>query len=93
MRQLSSRSLQDKPSKARLLGTITDSNGAAAAGATVTATEISTNITVTTATNQDGNYVFANIQDGVYRVEASQKGFKRVVRENVVVDVNTTVRD
>ncbi len=78
--------------KGSLLGSITDSNGAAAIGATVTATEIRTNITTTTATNQDGNYVFSNIKDGVYRVEASLKGFKKVARENVVVDVNTTIR-
>src|SRR5262245_21209000 len=78
--------------KGSLLGTITDSNGAAAAGATITITETRTNISATTTTNQDGNYVFANVKDGVYRVEVTQKGFKRVVREGVVVDVNTTVR-
>lgn len=75
-----------------LLGTITDSTGATAAAATVTATETRTNIVVTTTTNQDGNYVFANLKNGVYRVEASQTGFKKVVRDNVVVDVNTTIR-
>ncbi|MGE0129159.1 MAG: carboxypeptidase regulatory-like domain-containing protein [Blastocatellales bacterium] len=78
--------------KGSLLGTINDSNGAAAVGATVTATEIRTNITITTTTNQDGNYVFSNIKNGVYRVEASLKGFKKVARENVDVDVNTTIR-
>ncbi|MBI1759953.1 MAG: TonB-dependent receptor [Acidobacteria bacterium] len=78
--------------KGALLGTITDANGAAAAGAAVTATEVRTNIAVTTATNQDGNYVFSNIKDGIYRVEATLKGFKKVVRDNITVDVNTTVR-
>jgi hypothetical protein len=78
--------------KGALLGTITDANGAAAAGATVTATEVRTNIVLTTTANGDGNYSFPNIKDGVYRVEAAQKGFKKVVRENVIIDVNTTVR-
>ncbi len=78
--------------KGALLGTITDSNGAAAAGATVTITEIRTNISVTATTNADGNYVFSSIQDGIYRVEATQKGFKKVVQENVEIKVNTTVR-
>src|SRR4030095_16726455 len=78
--------------KGALLGTITDANGAAAAGATVNATEVRTNIALTTSTNQDGNYVFSNIKDGIYRVEAALKGFKKVVREDVTVDVNTTVR-
>jgi len=78
--------------KGSLLGTINDSSGAAAAGATVTITETRTNISATTVTNADGNYVFSNLKDGIYRVEATHKGFKKVVREGVVVDVNTTVR-
>lgn len=78
--------------KGSLVGTITDSNGAAASGATVTLTETRTGISATTTTNSDGNYVFANIKDGIYRVESSLTGFKKVARENVQVDVNTTVR-
>lgn len=78
--------------KGSLLGTISDSNGAAAVGATVTLTETRTNIISATTTNSDGNYVFSNIKEGVYRVETSLKGFKKVARENVQVDVNTTVR-
>ncbi|HEX5084428.1 MAG TPA: carboxypeptidase-like regulatory domain-containing protein, partial [Blastocatellia bacterium] len=78
--------------KGSMVGTITDSNGATAAGATVTITETRTNITTTTMTNADGNYVFSNIKEGIYRVEAIQKGFKKVARESVQVDVNTTVR-
>ncbi|MGH9799314.1 MAG: carboxypeptidase regulatory-like domain-containing protein, partial [Blastocatellia bacterium] len=78
--------------KGSLLGTILDSNGAAAAGATVTITETRTGISASTSANADGNYSFPNVKDGIYRVETSQKGFKKVVRENVIVDVNTTVR-
>jgi uncharacterized protein YfaS (alpha-2-macroglobulin family) len=78
--------------KGSLLGNISDSSGAAAAGATVTLTETRTNISLNTTTNQDGNYVFSNIKEGVYRIEATLKGFKKVIRENVSVDVNTTVR-
>jgi hypothetical protein len=78
--------------KGSMLGTITDSTGATAGGATVTITETRTNITTTTTTNADGNYVFSNIKEGIYRVEATQKGFKKVARESVQVDVNTTVR-
>src|SRR5262249_36276586 len=78
--------------KGSLLGTITDSNAAAASGATVTIIETRTNITSTAITNANGNYVFSSIQDGVYRVEAVLKGFRKVVQENVEVKVNTTVR-
>ena len=78
--------------KGALLGTLTDNNGAAVASATVTATETRTGIAVNTTTNADGNYAFTNINSGVYRVEASLTGFKKVVRDNVEVNVNTTIR-
>ncbi|MGA1369241.1 MAG: carboxypeptidase regulatory-like domain-containing protein [Blastocatellia bacterium] len=44
--------------KGSLLGTITDSSGAVAAGATVTITEIRTNVVNTTTTTATGNYIW-----------------------------------
>ena len=75
-----------------LLGSIADTSGSAVPGATVTATDQGTSISSTTVTNQDGFYTFPNLKDGIYRVEAELAGFKKVVRENVRVDVNTTMR-
>ena len=75
-----------------LLGSIGDTSGSAVPGATVTATDQGTSISSTTVTNQDGFYTFPNLKDGIYRVEAELTGFKKVVRENVRVDVNTTIR-
>ena len=46
----------------------------------------------TTVTNENGAYTFPNLKDGLYRVAAELTGFKKVVRENVQVDVNTTIR-
>ena len=78
--------------KGTLLGTINDGQGAVLPGATVTIVDLGTNISRTAATNASGHYVFANLKDGTYRVEAELSGFKKVVRENVKLDVNTTVR-
>ncbi|HWP99459.1 MAG TPA: carboxypeptidase regulatory-like domain-containing protein [Vicinamibacterales bacterium] len=75
-----------------LLGNVTDASGLALPGATVTITEVRTNLTYTTTTNESGNYVFSNLRDGEYRVEAELAGFKKAVRSGVKVDVNTTVR-
>jgi Carboxypeptidase regulatory-like domain/TonB dependent receptor len=75
-----------------LLGSINDTSSSAVPGATVTATDQGTSISSTTVTNQDGFYTFPNLKDGIYRVEAELTGFKKVVRENVRVDVNTTIR-
>ncbi len=78
--------------KGTLLGTVTDSTGASVPGATVTVTEVQTGISRSVTTNASGNYVFSNLKDGVYRVEAELSGFRKTVHENVKVDVNTTVR-
>jgi len=75
-----------------LLGTVQDSQGAPVPGVTVTATETRTNVARSVVTNQSGNYVFANLQDGLYRVETGLSGFKRFSRDGVAVTVNSTVR-
>jgi hypothetical protein len=75
-----------------LLGNISDSSGSAVPGATITVTDQGTSISSTTVTNQDGYFTFPNLKDAIYRVEAELSGFKKVVRENVRVDVNTTIR-
>ncbi|HEY3132187.1 MAG TPA: TonB-dependent receptor [Acidobacteriota bacterium] len=78
--------------KASLVGGITDSSGAVVPGAEVTITEVDTHFTRTALTNDSGNYVFGNLDPGKYRVEVQLPGFKKAVRDNVDVLVNSTVR-
>jgi hypothetical protein len=75
-----------------LLGNVTDTSGAAVPGATVTATEVQTNISRTAVSNEAGYFIFASLQNGTYTVDAELTGFKKVVRQNIKVDVNTTIR-
>ena len=75
-----------------LLGNVTDASGAAVPGATVTATETQTNISRTAVSNEAGNYIFSSLKNGTYSVEAELAGFRKVLRQNVRVDVNTTMR-
>jgi outer membrane receptor protein involved in Fe transport len=75
-----------------LLGNVRDDSGAAVPGVTVTATEVNTNISRSVVSNETGYYIFSNLKDGNYRVEAGLQGFKKFAREGVKVDVNTTVR-
>jgi hypothetical protein len=75
-----------------LLGNVTDSSGGAVPGATVVATETGTNISRTTTTNEAGYYIFSSLQNGTYSVDAELQGFKKIVRQNVKVDVNSTIR-
>ncbi|HEY7499683.1 MAG TPA: TonB-dependent receptor [Vicinamibacterales bacterium] len=75
-----------------LLGNVTDSSGAAVPGATVTATEVQTNTSRTAVTNETGNYTFSSLRNGTYTVSAEVQGFRKVIRQNVQLDVNTTLR-
>src|SRR5436305_8310823 len=78
--------------KGGLLGNIVDASGSALPGVTVTITEVNTNIVYNTVTNESGNYVFANLKDGTYRVAGELSGFKKTVRDGVIVPVNATLR-
>src|SRR5437016_5347182 len=84
--------LQAQAVKGELLGNVVDQDGLPVPGATVTITEVNTNISYNAVSNESGYYVFANLKDGTYRVAAELTGFKKVVREGVRVDVNQTVR-
>src|SRR6202790_3239216 len=75
-----------------LLGTLTDSTGAAVSEAKVTATEVSTGIARATQSNPSGNYVFPDLSPGTYSVLAEAKGFKKETRSDLRLDVNSTVR-
>jgi len=75
-----------------LLGNITDSSGGTVPGVSVTATEVQTNVSRTTISNEAGHYTFSSLPNGKYSVSAELQGFKKVIRQNVEVEVNTTIR-
>jgi len=77
---------------ATLLGTVTDSSGAAVANVKVTVTETNTGISHTSQTNDSGNYVFPDLPPGTYTVTAEQPGFKRASRAGIDLIVNSTER-
>src|SRR5437660_9276869 len=75
-----------------LLGTVTDSSGAAVPNAKVTITDTNTGISRTTTTNESGNYTFSDLPPGTYAVAAEVTGFKRETRPGIDVVVNTSIR-
>ena len=84
--------LPRRPSPARCSGPSATRAGSAMPGATVTITETRTNISLNTVTNDAGFYTFPSLKDGTYRVVAELAGFKKVLRDGVIVPVNTTIR-
>src|SRR5258705_1328009 len=75
-----------------IVGTVTDSAGAAIPNAKVTITDIGRDVTQVTSTNESGNYAQRFLIAGSYRVRVEAGGFKAFVQENVPVSVDTEVR-
>ena len=68
-----------------MVGTVTDSSGAAVAGAQVALTNTGTNQVRTTQTNAQGDYRLEFLPTGNYNVEISAPNFKKVVRSGIVL--------
>ena len=71
----------------RVGGTVTDKSGGAVPGASVTLTSDGTAISLTTTTNQVGNYSFEAVQVGRYTLAVELQGFKRFVAPGVNVSI------
>jgi len=74
----------------RLNGTITDASGAVIPAVQVTARQLSTGLTRTTATNSSGFYSLPALRAGEYQIEATAAGFQRTLQNGVVLQSNTT---
>jgi len=70
-----------------ILGTVTDTSGAAILNAKVTARNVDTGVERTTETNGDGSYLIPELPIGNYKVTIAQSGFQSAVTNGVVVDV------
>jgi hypothetical protein len=75
-----------------LTGTVTDSSGAAVAGAKIDALNISTDVTRSTTTNDAGVYNVFNLQPGTYKVTISSAKFATQVTDRVEIVVNNLRR-
>ena len=53
---------------ARFSGTVKDQSGGTVAGASVTLTNQATNVNQATKTDGEGNYLFARVEAGTYRL-------------------------
>src|SRR5216684_8726984 len=69
-------------------GTVEDPSGAVVAGARVTALHVGTGVETSTTTTDAGNYNIPQLPPGTYTVSAEQTGFKKLVQENVLVQVS-----
>src|SRR5437660_3114929 len=76
----------------RILGTVTDQSGGVISGATVTIIDKDRGVARTLTTDGAGEYNAPTLIPGTYLVRAEANGFKRLERQNVVLEVGKEVR-
>ncbi len=75
-----------------LTGNVTDSAGAAVPNAKVEALNVSTNVAKQTTANDNGVFIFSDLQPGVYQVTITAPSFQTMVQKEVRVEANTVRR-
>lgn len=74
---------------ANIIGTVTDSSGAAITDAAVQVRNVGTGITQGTVSDDQGRYRVPDLQIGDYEVQAAKTGFQTVVRRGVTLTVGS----
>ncbi len=75
-----------------ILGTVTDQQGSAVAGAKVTVTSIAKGTIDETTTNADGNYTVSHLIPDVYNVHIEATGFKSYDVKGIQVSADTAAK-
>ena len=73
-------------------GTVQDASGAVVPATRILLINSNTNERRAQQSNADGSYLFPLVPPGSYRMEAEASGFKKMIRPNVVVEVNQSLR-
>ncbi len=63
--------------RATITGTVKDSGGAVLPGATLTLTNVATNVAMTQPASENGSYLMVNLIPGRYRIDVELSGFKK----------------
>jgi hypothetical protein len=75
-----------------ITGTVADAGNAVVGGASIEAKNLESGATYTGATTETGNYTLAQLPAGTYQVTVSLSGFKKYVRQGIVVAATQTAR-
>ena len=78
-------------STSTVTGQVTDQSGAAVPGAKVTLTDPAISNQLITTTNNDGRYVFSNVNVGSYNITFEKPGFATSKIEKQAVEIGTTL--
>jgi hypothetical protein len=76
---------------ANLQGAVTDSTGAAIAGAKVSAVNVATAVSKTITSSGNGLYSFPNLSIGTYTLNVESAGFEAYSQTNIVLEVGSSI--
>src|SRR4029077_11828494 len=76
----------------RIIGNVTDPSGGSISGATVTVTNVATQISQQVITDKDGFYQAIALPIGTYSVTVEKDGFQRQIFENQALQINQSLR-
>ncbi|MFZ0638334.1 MAG: carboxypeptidase-like regulatory domain-containing protein [Candidatus Acidiferrales bacterium] len=76
-----------------ITGEVTDTSNAIVPGATVSITLRTTGGVRTTTTDNEGRYVFADVDPGAYNIQVTKQGFASTVISNQVVQIGTQLTE
>jgi hypothetical protein len=77
---------------ATITGEVKDATGAVVPKATVTITNVETNISLRSETNDQGFYTVPSLKPGQYSVTVEIRGFKKAVRSGITLQINQVAR-
>ncbi|HEU0185525.1 MAG TPA: carboxypeptidase-like regulatory domain-containing protein, partial [Blastocatellia bacterium] len=77
---------------ATITGEVRDTNGSVVPKATITVTNVETNVRVNGETNDQGLYTVPSLKPGPYSITVEKAGFKKSVRSGVTLQVNQVAR-
>jgi hypothetical protein len=83
---------QAQVSSGDILGTIKDTSGAVVTGASITVTNVGTNLARTAVTDVNGDYVVASLPVGQYTVSAEHAGFRRTTATGINLQFDERAR-
>jgi carboxypeptidase family protein/TonB-dependent receptor-like protein len=77
---------------ATITGEVKDASGALVPKAMITVTNVGTNISVNTETNDQGSYTVTSLRPGDYTLTVEKSGFSKTLRSGVTLQVNQFAR-
>jgi hypothetical protein len=77
--------------RTQVSGTVKDAQGGVVPGATVSVTNLQTQLTATAVTDASGFFTFPNLTSGKYTISTELQGFKKAVRPDVTLDAAASV--